>query len=133
MVIPSAEPRAPEEGLTGCFRFLCMETQMVHIFDVSCLDPFISRWKADLLNNYPSVVIHPYADMYLSICYRSICLVADNVEEIDEQVRERVIRHCSDYGRERAEEVVPSLSDLRRAWMAEAENDGFPIPIRKCL
>ena len=106
---------------------------MVQIFDVSCLDPFLSKRKSDLLDNYPSVVIHPYADMQVSLSKNSVCIVADSVEEIDEQVREGVIRHCSDYGRERAEEVVPSLDDLRRAWMTEAENDGFPIPIRKCF
>ena len=101
---------------------------MVQVFDVCCFHPFLGKRKSDLLENYPSVVIHPYADMEVSMGNTSVCLVADNVEEIDEQARERMIRHCSDYGRVRAEKAVPSLDDLRKAWMADAENRGFPVP-----
>jgi len=95
---------------------------MVKIFDVSHYDVTLPKWKADLLESgIPTVTFYPYADLNVGGGMTSVYLLAENEEEITEDVREHLIKQCSDYGEENARKVIPPLEKIKSYWRTQQE------------
>ena len=94
---------------------------VVSFYDSNLGDEALRR-KLSPIDEMPSVAFYPYAELTVPGANTQVFLCAKNVDEITPEVREELVRRCSDYGPEHAENGVPSLDALRSAWQADAAN-----------
>jgi len=73
-------------------------------------------WQVELQKKFPTISIYPYDGMQVSKGAEVLFILFEHEDHITEQARESIIRHCCDYGRERAESVVPGIKQLRQMY-----------------
>lgn len=78
-------------------------------------------WQQKLINSYPSVSFYPYADLIVAGASTQVFLVCSDVNEINEDLRTKLVHTCAGYGLAHALKVVPSVDVLQRQWLNEAK------------
>lgn len=70
-------------------------------------------WQVKLQSQFPTISFYPYDGLQVSKGMEMVFVIFEDESQITEMARERIVRHCSDYGREHAEKAVPTVEQLR--------------------
>lgn len=74
------------------------------------------KWQVELQHQFPVIFLYPYDTLQVSKGNEMVIIIFEDENHITELSREVIVRHCSLYGRENAEKVVPSLEQLRERY-----------------
>lgn len=80
------------------------------------------QWQVDLQKSFPTVILYPYSALQVSKSLEMVFVLFGDLNQIDQEARETIVRHCSAYGRGNAERAVPSVEELRQMYCEAAKN-----------
>jgi hypothetical protein len=110
-------PRTREVTLAGAGEQ--MTTPRIIVIDN--LSETIFDWQKKLINSYPSISFYPYSDLIVAGANTMVFVVCSDVNEINEDLRTKLVHTCAGYGLAHALKVVPPVDVLQRRWLNEAK------------